>query len=162
MNFKTTVTPTSLTIAHPSTKTKLVLSLEGKKFTATKTRGSLEVREANCLSYLTKFALDMLNRRSNKPASTKIDALNAQLLPLRNVSSFRTLNNSLRRVMDDGTPEYFAKHFYEGRSTKATVVVEPAPKAKKASVKKTTDATPVVKVPRARKATKSVVAEMTA
>ncbi len=112
------------------------------------TEGSKEIQNATLLR---KYICDVLNTLKGTPES-RIKRVVSMIKDFTNVTTWRTLNNSLRRSTDDGTIFPVGTYFYEGTSHPSKQAAKPAKKsAKKATVapaapaKKAAGKKPVVK-----------------
>lgn len=121
MNFTVKSTPDSVTVFHPATKSKLTVTVAGKTATREKVSNFETKRELDCATHLHKFMADALTGASIIKGNTekKINTLVDALKTFGNVSSMRTLNNTIRRHFDPGTAEYFKDYFYEGTAKHA-------------------------------------------
>lgn len=112
MNFKVSFTENTLTVKSG----KSTLSWEVLKGKVVRTKKvNLDKKEDDNASYLSKFVADYLAVLKGSWKSRIVKMATAlENLSANGISTFRTLNNNIRKHFDDGSDTFWANHFYEG------------------------------------------------
>lgn len=166
MNFKISTSAKSLGILAVVTGAKLNFTVEGNQLVMNgkTTNQDEDAKEAGNASLLAKYVRDWVNN-SKGTMETRIKRMAEILRGFAHVTTFRTLNNSVRRSTDDGTVFPVGTYFYEGTShptkvaarTKATKKATTPAKVKKvAKVAPVAKAKPATSVAKTKKVTKRV------
>lgn len=159
MNFKITSSAKMLSILAVVTGAKLTFKVEGNQFVSnTKDPGTEGHKEWQNATLLAKYIRDYVNA-SKGTMEARIKNVTTLLRNLGHVTTFRTLNNTLRRSTDDGSLFPIGTYFYEGTSHPLKVAARTAaPTKAKAKVKATPapKATPAKPAPKAKAAKATV------
>jgi len=158
--FKISMSAKSLSILAVVTGAKINFAIEGNQLVVgSKTTNTDEdAKEAGNASLLAKYVRDWVNN-SKGTMETRIKRMAEILRQFDEVTTFRTLNNCVRRTTDDGSVFPIGTYFYEGtghplkvaareKAAKGNKKVTKAPAAKKVA-----KVAPVVKAKTVKKAT---------